>query len=423
MTAFLREYESAIGTDPASTAAAKARVAGKWASEKPAEMYAELRGNHPIFVTPLFTFVTRYDDVIEVLERHDVFSVRVNDKKMQPLVGAFILGTDDGPESERAVSLLRLAVRREDLPRIQDFLRQSVQECISEVASTGRMELISALSRRVPARFVGHYFGVPGPDEATLMRWARTLFHDIFINLQNIPEIHQAAATSAKEMGAYIDALIAERRKQAGGVGAKDDVLGRMLQMQSAPPTHLDDSRVRDNLVGSITGVIETTSKAIANLLDELLRRPEALAAAQKAAREDDDETLRAYIYEALRLKPQNTALVRFCERPYTLARGTARETNIPRGAVLFAANASAMMDPDHVEAPHEFRINRPADNHLHFGYGMHACLGRYISPLQIHEVCKGVLRLNGLRRAAGTDGELRYAGPFPETFTLEFDA
>ena len=421
MTAFLQEYESATGPDPAASAAARARVAGKWASEKPAELYAELRATRPIFATPALTFVTKYDDVIEVLERNDVFSVRMNDKKMQPLVGAFILGTDDGPEYERAVSLLRLAVRRSDLPQIQDFLRQCVQECLAEVASTGSMELVSALSRRVPTRLVGHYFGVPGPDEATLMRWAKTLFQDIFINLQNAPDIQQAAATSAKEMGAYVDALIVERRRKQAN--ESDDVLGRMLQMQCAPPTRLEDARVRDNLIGSITGVIETTSKAIANLLDELLRRPQALASAHKAAREDDDETLWAYLNEALRLKPQNTALVRFCERPYTLARGTARETEIPRGAVLFVANSSAMLDPDHVEAPYEFRINRPADNYLHFGYGMHACLGRYTSPLQIHEVCKGVLRLNGLRRAAGPAGELRYVGPFPETFGLEFDA
>jgi hypothetical protein len=33
-----------------------------------------------------------------------------------------------------------------------------------------------------------------------------------------------------------------------------------------------------------------------------------------------------------------------------------------------------------------------------------------------------GLLRLKNLRRAAGSDGEIAYDGPFPDRWILEFD-
>jgi hypothetical protein len=82
------------------------------------------------------------------------------------------------------------------------------------------------------------------------------------------------------------------------------------------------------------------------------------------------------------------------------------------------------MFDPSSIDAPEDFRIDRSLESdYLHFGAGLHTCAGRYISSLLMLEVMKQLLRLGNLRRAAGTDGQIRFDGPFPDAFMLEFDS
>jgi hypothetical protein len=52
----------------------------------------------------------------------------------------------------------------------------------------------------------------------------------------------------------------------------------------------------------------------------------------------------------------------------------------------------------------------------------MHQCFGLYVNRVQIPEVLTALLRLPGLRRAAGRQGHVALDGPFPERLVLEFD-
>jgi cytochrome P450 len=113
--------------------------------------------------------------------------------------------------------------------------------------------------------------------------------------------------------------------------------------------------------------------------------------------------------------------MVRLSLQEHTLAKGTPHARTIPAHAVVFAANGSAMMDETVVDNPTEFRLNRPAHHYLHFGWGIHQCLGKYISEVQVTEIITGLLTLNGIRRAPGEAGKLTYTGPFPKSFTAEF--
>src|SRR6476659_1525011 len=64
-------------------------------------------------------FVTRRNDVIEVLSRDDDFGV-VYGPRMEMITGGenFFLGMQDTPRYTRDVSNMRLAVRRDDVPAI-----------------------------------------------------------------------------------------------------------------------------------------------------------------------------------------------------------------------------------------------------------------------------------------------------------------
>jgi cytochrome P450 len=113
--------------------------------------------------------------------------------------------------------------------------------------------------------------------------------------------------------------------------------------------------------------------------------------------------------------------MVRLTTQDYMLAKGTERETPIPAGKVVFAANASAMMDETELDAPLEFREGRPDYQYMLFGWGTHRCFGKYISQVQITEIVRSLLVLPGIRRAPGDAGKLVYEGFFPKSFTVEF--
>jgi cytochrome P450 len=385
-----------------------------------------LRTYMPILVVPRLAIVSRYPDVLEVLSNDRDFTIKeINAAKMARTSGPFILGMDDSPQLQHEKAILRAACRPEDLETIRRFDAQCADAVIEQARPRGRMDAVSELSRVVPTRLVAHYFGVPGPDEPTMMRWSRTMFREIFLNLTNDQKVQDAADISAREMKPYLDELIARRKPQvAASQDTPFDFLGRLLKMQGDPATRFEDQTgVRRNIAGVILGAIDTSSKAIAQALDQLLRFPGALQAAKDAALAGDDATVSANVFEALRFNPHNPIILRHCARDYTLAKGTPRETVIPAGSLVFASTLSAMFDDSELNKPDEFRTDRPARHYLHFGHGLHTCFGESFNRVQVPEILKRLLRQKGLRRAADSAGEMTYDGPFPSRLLVEFDA
>ncbi|MBM80070.1 MAG: hypothetical protein CMJ78_05685 [Planctomycetaceae bacterium] len=322
---FLLEYDHA---DPRR----QAQLVGEWLNVRHRELFAELRRDRPILNSPGAVIVTKYRDVTEVLARDEVFSVRAYRSKMEEMTGPFILSEDDTPTYQRDKSVLRLAIRREDIPAIRRFVTGTSQELIKGIGSK-RFNVVSEYTYRLPTRLVQEYFGVPGPDEKTLQRWLRTIFFHTFLNLGDSPEVREPAVQSSSEMVNYLAVKIADAMQCDGKGGSSfpgGDILHRLVQLRAAPQSRLTPQEIRHNLIGLTVGVVDGTSRAIAQILRQLFDRPEQLAAAKKAAREDDDELLERYVFEALRFDPQNKLLVRFSEKPCTLGKGTTWKTDIP---------------------------------------------------------------------------------------------
>src|ERR1051326_1164340 len=81
-------------------------------------LFAHLRAPHPISILPHLAIVSRYDDVLEVLQREDVFSVsEIYLDKMVETTGPFPLGMQDGSQYEREIGQMRAAVHPDDLDR------------------------------------------------------------------------------------------------------------------------------------------------------------------------------------------------------------------------------------------------------------------------------------------------------------------
>lgn len=380
-----------------------------------------LRRFAPVLKVGTRVIVSRHADVVDVLNRDRDFTIsQVNGPSIDRINGPFILAMDRGPEYERDHAALRLAARYTDLDRVRALARDSAARRVDAARPARTIEAVQGLTRAVAADVVAGYFGFPGPDRATMTRWLRNLFQDAFANPIGDPFVRKAALQSFAELKAWIPGEIARRRSD--GVADADDVLGRLIAMQTPEHPWADDDWVRRNVAGLVVGAVDTTSRFSILAVDELLRRPRELRGAHDAARADDIDRVRQYAWEAVRFNPHTPLMSRFCAAGAVVAEGTKRAKKIPAGTGVLIDVIGATFDPDGFPDPGRFRIDRDVRSYLHFGWGMHQCFGLAVNHVQIPEIVAALLRLPGLRRAPGRAGHVALDGPFPERLVLAFD-
>lgn len=422
MAGFLERYDAASDAD-------KARFLMGAVKADPDGVFAELRARRPVLLTPpprQIALVTRMADVRDVLERWTVFTVRPYAPRMDPVVGPFMLARDDDEINQRDKGLMLAVLSRRDLPAVRDAVGRLATAAIDEVRDAGRLEVVGGLGRGVPLRLCGTYFGFAGSGQGVddLARWSRATQHDMFHNLQgNDPAVHEANLAAGREMRAHVGGLIAATREALALDPMRDDVLARLVKLRPAPGLGFDEERVAANVMGLLVGMVETSSAAVVQALDQLLSRPDALADAALAARREDHEAVARHVWEALRFDPINPFVARLSVAPYVVGAGTAHATAIPAGTLTLAATRSAMRDEAALAEPEAYRTDRPGHAYLHLGYGPHACLGAQVSLVQVPEIVRQILLLPGLRRAEGEAGRIDFrGGPFPERFCVAFD-
>jgi cytochrome P450 len=409
---------AAKGGDPKAIAVAQFQFIMGQIEGNALPFFKELRDNRPILQSPMATLVSQFRDVEEILHREEIFSVSPYLPRMMGVIGPFVLSQDITPRYDHDILVMRLVVRREDLARVKGIVSRHAAAIVSDLfKASGSVEIVQTLTRKVPVRLADEYYGFSAAQDEQMMGWARACFREFFINLLDDPQVRAPAVAASAEMLPRLDLLLAERR--AGAAGDKDDVMGRLLRLQRAGDVAgLDDDLVRRTLMGLVIGMVETTSQAAVQALLVLFSMPDALARAAAAAKADDDDALADLVFEALRFRPINPMVQRVLKQDYRLGAGEPHETLIRQGTSVFALTWSAMFDERVMDAPDEFRSDRPDYDYLHFATGLHACFGRYISRIQIPQILKPLLKLKGLRAA----GAPQYDGTFPQTFSVAAD-
>ena len=184
------------------------------------------------------------------------------------------------------------------------------------VAAAGdEIDVVSQLADPALIRAIDDYFGTPGPDAETQARWARDIFWELFINVNNLAETRERALADAAEWRTHLDGLVDARKAAiAADEDVPDDVLTRLLRFQDEGEPNFYDISIRHNILGNIVGWIPTVSNSMARAVNVLLDREDELEGAQAAARAGDRDLVARYVWEALRFSPQNFALLRLVE-------------------------------------------------------------------------------------------------------------
>lgn len=396
---------------------AGAMVAG-WIRGDWRGLFAELRAECPVFVTPVFTLVTKFADVQEVLAREKVFTVRPTRPQLDAALGSgFMLSRDATPLNWRERGLMQTMLAPRDVPAVRELVGRCADELLDGFADGGRIEVVGGLFRPIALRVCEEYFGYRGVEAATLSRWVRDIIKDCYANPSGDRALHASAVASGSEMMGYLRAELARRR----ACPAADDVFGRLAALSLPDACGIDDERIAVNAAGLSLGFVESGPAAMALVTRQLLLRPDVLAAATRAARGGQPAEFDPFVWEALRLETFFRLMPpRLCEQDYLLAAGTPRATVIKAGGIVVPALASAMYDEDVVPAPEDFRLGRPDYQHLHFGTGHHHdCLGVHLARAIIPEAVRRLLR-RGITPAP--ESEIVFDAIFPDSYALDLE-
>jgi cytochrome P450 len=375
-----------------------------WLLRSGERVFGPLRRFRPVLRIRSAVILTRHEDVRQVLERDDVFSVTYGEH-MEAVTGPFILGWDDGPRYQHEVGALRAAVRREDLPAVASLTTERAR---AVVPARGVIDAVT-LADEIVGAGLADYFGLPelaGPADREA---ARDVFRAVFLDAET-PATRRAGERASARLVAVIEAAMADARLQEELPGT---VLGRLLAGS------LDDEAIPRNLVGLVAAWAASVPRAFSLALDVLLDHPPELARASAAAAAGDEDTVAGLWIEALRLQPQAPFLIRKARGPMVIAPGSPREEHIKAGDIVVAVTESAMRDRHVLEAPSALLPGRPSDDILHFGAGLHRCFGAAISRAQFGAAGTVLLRDRTVRRA----GPLAWGPAYPASLPVEVRA
>jgi len=419
-TSYLEQYDATADAD-------KFPLVRRWMDTEPLPFFKELREKRPILVTPNCTLVTRFDDVREILNMPKVFTVQPYVPKMDN----YLMAHDDDALHTREKSLMQCMLNRDDIPRVRVMVADIAREILD--GANGQIEVVNHFCRMVPATLVQKYFGLTGADKSDLIEWSYWNQYDTFHNQPfDIlpPELSQRIIDrhneTSKKLGEFITMLIGKRLLAVKAekltlsliVRLEDDIVTRMLRTSYAKELDFDIKRLGVNAGGLLIGAIETTSQAVAQVLQYLLQHKEWLSAAKSAAQKDDPAEFDGIVWEALRFVPITSYLFRTTASDYTAAKGTHYETVLRAGTHVLPVTLSATFDERAFELPEKFIPHRNWYNYFHFGFGSHECLGRYVGMVMIPEMVRQVL----LRQDIESKGDIDYkSGPFPELYQLSW--
>ena len=275
---------------------------------------------------------------------------------------------------------LRMLVNKAFTPRRVEGLRVRIQEIVDEmlgrVISAGRMELIREFAYLLPVTVIAELLGVPAQDHENIKDWSDEITLFIFGAI-GVPDRRQRAQRAMSELADYLQAIIAERRREP-----QNDLISALIAAQEQNDT-LSDEEIVATCSLVLFGGHETTTNLISSSTHALLRNPE-----QMERLRNDPSLISTAVEEFLRYDGPSKAMVRIASEDFEL-----RGKEIKKGQRLLLMQSAANHDPERFTDPDSLDITRQPNPHVAFGYGIHFCLGAPLARIETAVTINTILR------------------------------
>jgi cytochrome P450 len=251
--------------------------------------------------------------------------------------------------------------RQRTIYQFTKAIRHIADQLVAQLAAAGEGDLVTSFCRQLPTRSIALLLGLPADKHEEFHSWTTQL-----LSLGAYPEIGGAARRSLED---YISTEMDSRR-----MTPRADLLSHIANFER-DGKHLSEEEAYSLVTMLLVGGIETTDRALGNLLCALLSRPSLLEAVRA-----NPALIETVVNESLRWESPVLFFIRRARESVTLS-----ETRIPAGATVAACIGSAKRDEAYFPAPDSFEVGRPQKQlSIAFGVGPHVCLGIHLARLEL---------------------------------------
>ena len=362
---------------------------GDFYVDDPHRAYRWMRESAPVYwdATNELWGVARYDDIVDVERRKDVFVSSDQAKGgYRPNIPAdpAIIGLDDPLHHQR-----RSLVARRFTPRAvgarEDHVRATVRSLVDAVeAGGGPAEIVDQLAAPLPAMTIAWLLGFPEERWPELKDWSERT-----IALGGGPRyFNEDGMLAAMEFAQAASDLHAEKLRCPA-----DDIMSIWSRAEVDGEPLSVDTVISDCLL-LLDGGAETTRTVIARTILDLIAHPDQWAALKGGA----DPTV------------ATEEFIRWVTPIHNMCRVAVTDTEVggqPVGAgqQLVLMYSSANRDPAHFDDPERYDVTRSPNNHIAFGFGTHFCLGAALARMEIRLFFEELVRrVRSMRLVPGTE-------------------
>lgn len=329
--------------------------------------FRELREHDPLHWNdepngPGFWSLTRYADVIQAIDDPQTF---INGAGTQ-ILSRKVEGhtpTVHNTDAPRHTALRRIATPHLRAVKVRDWqeiIDSNVDEILGEIRDTEDIEFVHSAAALLPIRVLGEVLGIPHEDGGLLLDWTNRVVSDD-PEFMTTPDEKERAR---EEMFGYFKEITEERRKNP-----RNDIISILVaaRIDDEPLSWEDLAAYYFVLVGAGNETTRNLLTGSVLAFDEFPQQWDRLRA--------DRSLLRSGIEELLRYITPIRAMRRTATTDVELHGKTIRE-----GDKVVLWFQSANRDPEVFDSPDTLAVDRWPNDHVGFGWGVHACMGSHLA-------------------------------------------
>lgn len=347
--------------------------------------------------------VTRYDLVLEVLRKPELYSSRgatgpITDRQLRQAVKELIqespeiktmierrarqgtgpvLVLADPPVHSRQRALVNRAFNPSAIRALEPDITALTESLVDAFESRDTIDLVREYSVPIPMTVIAVALGVELERMNDFKRWSDGVVSGVGRTDLTRDDL-RAVILARSELEGYLLEVMQAREENP-----QEDLISRIVNAR-VDGERLTTHEAMDMIIQFLVAGNETTAKLITASALRLAADP-TLANALR----DDPSQIPGLIEEVLRLEPPSTGNYRITTQDCELG-----GVRLPAGTALWLVYAAANRDARSFEDPEACVIGRSSKaNHLAFGMGAHYCIGAGLARVEARIAIDTLLR------------------------------
>jgi cytochrome P450 len=358
-----------------------------------------------------FWAITRYEDLLDVSRRVEVFS------SAQGITLEEIEGEDfharrnmleyDPPEHTRYRRLVSKPFSRREVYAYEQGIRLLARGVVEDaLAGPDTFDFVDRVAKQLPMRMLGRLLGVPDDDGPWLVERGDALlgnfdpeFTEHPVGLSNTDEFKHIPFRSPAALDLY---QYAEQQAEIRRAQPTDDVITRLLA-PTIDGEQLSEREFKNFFVLLVSAGNDTTRYTMTAGMKALIEHPEQLAELRDSIGRDPS-LMDSAVEEILRWGTVTMHFRRTATQDVEL-----HGTRIATGDKVVIWFVSADYDERQFPEPYRFDIHRTPNEHVAFGrMSPHLCLGAQLARMELKVLFEELLPKLSDAQLAGAPDRLR---------------